>query len=130
VEIRRGGLVAGGTRLDHGEADFPLPAGKYLVTGDRDVTTVLTIQPKDKNGNQRWALADGATLYESPTSDAAPHVTRRRRLTIVLARQRAHARVIRFFQGHDAGREGLPQAGLRGSHRRWAAHHTLRTLLR
>ena len=43
---------------------FPLPAGQYLVTGDRDVTTVLTIQPKDKNGDQRWALADGATLYD------------------------------------------------------------------
>ena len=43
---------------------FPLPAGQYLVTGDRDVTTVLTIQPKDKNGNQRWELADGATLYD------------------------------------------------------------------
>jgi hypothetical protein len=38
---------------------FPLSAGKYLVTGDRDVTTV-----KDKDGNQRWELADGATLYD------------------------------------------------------------------
>jgi hypothetical protein len=43
---------------------FPLPAGKYLVTGDRKVTTVLTIQPKDKDGNQRWELADRATLYD------------------------------------------------------------------
>jgi len=43
---------------------FPLPPGKYLVTGDRDVTAVLTIQPKDKDGNQRWDLADGATLYD------------------------------------------------------------------
>src|SRR6202049_1374807 len=43
---------------------FPLPPGKYLVTGDRNVTTVLTIQPKDKDGNQRWELADGATLYD------------------------------------------------------------------
>ena len=43
---------------------FPLPAGQYLVTGDRKVTTVLTIQPRDKNGNQRWELADGATLYD------------------------------------------------------------------
>ena len=41
---------------------FPLPPGKYLVTGDRTVTTVLTIQPRDKDGNQRWELADGATL--------------------------------------------------------------------
>jgi len=43
---------------------FPLPPGKYLVTGDRKVTTVLTIHPKDKDGNQRWELADGATLYD------------------------------------------------------------------
>src|SRR6187200_3059947 len=27
---------------------FPLPPGKYLVTGDRKVTAVLTIQPRDK----------------------------------------------------------------------------------
>ena len=43
---------------------FPLAAGQYLVTGDREVITVLTIHPKDKNGNQRWELADGATLYD------------------------------------------------------------------
>jgi hypothetical protein len=43
---------------------FPLAAGKYLVTGDRKVTTVLTVHPKDKDGNQRWELADGATLYD------------------------------------------------------------------
>ena len=43
---------------------FPLAPGKYLVTGDRNVTTVLTILPKDKDGNQRWELADGATLYD------------------------------------------------------------------
>jgi hypothetical protein len=43
---------------------FPLAAGQYLVTGDRDVVTVLTIHPKDKDGNQRWELADGATLYD------------------------------------------------------------------
>lgn len=43
---------------------FPLPAGKYLVTGDRETVTVLTVHPKDKAGNQRWELADGATLYD------------------------------------------------------------------
>ena len=43
---------------------FPLPPGKYLVTGDREVTTVLTIHPKDKDGKQRWELADGATLND------------------------------------------------------------------
>jgi hypothetical protein len=44
--------------------DFPLPPGKYLVTGNRKVTTVLTIHPKDKDGTQRWELGDGATLYD------------------------------------------------------------------
>jgi len=43
---------------------FPLAPGKYLVTGDREVTSVLTIHPPDKSGNQRWELADGATLYD------------------------------------------------------------------
>ena len=43
---------------------FPLPAGQYLVTGDRAVTSVLTIHPKDKDGTQRWELADGATIYD------------------------------------------------------------------
>jgi hypothetical protein len=38
---------------------FPLPAGRYLVTGGRAVTTGLTI---DNNGN--WKLDDGATLYD------------------------------------------------------------------
>ncbi len=44
--------------------EFPLPAGKYMVTGDRKVTTVLTIYPKDEKGAQRWELADGAKLYD------------------------------------------------------------------
>ncbi|GJL70730.1 MAG: hypothetical protein NPIRA06_33650 [Nitrospirales bacterium] len=43
---------------------FPIPPGKYLVTGDREVTTVLTIHPADKDGNSRWALDDQATLYD------------------------------------------------------------------
>jgi hypothetical protein len=44
--------------------DFPLPAGKYLVTGDREVTTTLTIHPVDPAGAYRWELDDGATLYD------------------------------------------------------------------
>jgi hypothetical protein len=43
---------------------FPLAPGKYLVTGDREVTTVLTVHPRDKDGNQRWELGDGAKLYD------------------------------------------------------------------
>jgi len=43
---------------------FPMPAGQYLVTGDREVTSVLTVQPASGGGQQRWELADGATLYD------------------------------------------------------------------
>jgi hypothetical protein len=43
---------------------FPLAVGKYLVTGDRETTTVLTVHAKDKNGNQFWELSDGATLND------------------------------------------------------------------
>jgi hypothetical protein len=44
--------------------EFPVPPGKYLVTGYRKVTTVLTIHPKDKDGAQSWALGDGANIYD------------------------------------------------------------------
>lgn len=43
---------------------FPLAPGKYIVTGGRQVTTVLTIGPPDASGAQAWELADGATLEE------------------------------------------------------------------
>ena len=46
------------------QPNFPIPPGKYLVTGDREVTTVLTIHPADKDGNRRWDLDDQATLYD------------------------------------------------------------------
>jgi hypothetical protein len=43
---------------------FPLPPGKYLVTGARDVTVVLTIHSSDSNGDRGWELDKGATLYD------------------------------------------------------------------
>ncbi len=43
---------------------FPLPPGKYMVTGHRKVTAVLTIHPADRNGDRRWELDKGATLYD------------------------------------------------------------------
>lgn len=43
---------------------FPMPAGKYLVTGEREVTTMLTVHPKDQNGVQQWELAENATLFD------------------------------------------------------------------
>ena len=44
--------------------EFPLSPGKYMVTGDREVTSVLTIHPIDKDGTQRWELDKGAKLYD------------------------------------------------------------------
>ena len=43
---------------------FPIPPGKYAVTGGREVVTVLAVYPEDENGNRRWELYDGATLYD------------------------------------------------------------------
>jgi hypothetical protein len=43
---------------------FPLPPGKYLVTGGRGVTAVLTVRPADANGDRRWELNDRATLLD------------------------------------------------------------------
>ena len=42
----------------------PLSPGKYVVTGARKVTAVLTIHPADDYGDQRWELDQGATLYD------------------------------------------------------------------
>ncbi len=44
--------------------DFPFPPGKYIVTGNRQVISVLTIYPSDKDGDRRWELDDGATLHD------------------------------------------------------------------
>jgi hypothetical protein len=41
-----------------------VPPGRYMVTGDRIVQTVLTLHPKDAKGAQSWELADGAVLYD------------------------------------------------------------------
>ena len=46
------------------QPDFPIAPGKYLVTGNREVTTILTVHPVEEGGNQRWELADGATIYD------------------------------------------------------------------
>ena len=43
---------------------FPLPPGKYVVTGGREVMAVLTIDSKDKNGIQHWELDKGVKLND------------------------------------------------------------------
>ena len=40
--------------------DFPLPPGKYVVTGGRKTTTVLTVA----EDGDAWELADGAKLHD------------------------------------------------------------------
>ncbi len=42
----------------------PLPPGKYVVTGARKVTAVLTIHSADSHGDRRWELDQNATLYD------------------------------------------------------------------
>ncbi len=44
--------------------DFPMPPGKYMVTGDREVQAVLTVHAPAKDGTQRWELDRGATIYD------------------------------------------------------------------
>jgi hypothetical protein len=45
------------------QPEFPLPPGRYMVTGGRAVTTVLTVDAMGKDGTQHWAL-DDATVYD------------------------------------------------------------------
>lgn len=44
--------------------DFPMPAGRYVVTGDRETTSILTVHAPDASGEQKWELADDATIYD------------------------------------------------------------------
>ena len=46
------------------QPQFPLIPGKYIVTGNRKTTSVLTVHAADENGNQRWELDKGATLHD------------------------------------------------------------------
>ena len=46
------------------QPEFPLAPGRYLVTGARVVTTMLTVHPQASDGSQRWELADDATVYD------------------------------------------------------------------
>ncbi|MDJ0776838.1 MAG: hypothetical protein QNJ85_03170 [Gammaproteobacteria bacterium] len=43
---------------------FPLAPGKYVVTGNRKVMTVLTVHEPDANGDSRWELDHGASLHD------------------------------------------------------------------
>ncbi len=43
---------------------FPLPPGRYIVTGAREAVAELTIHPADAEGHQAWELNNGATIYD------------------------------------------------------------------
>lgn len=43
---------------------FPLAPGKYVVTGGRETTAVLTVDPANADGAQHWRLDRGAKLYD------------------------------------------------------------------
>jgi hypothetical protein len=46
------------------QPEFPIPPGKYVVTGGREMTAVLTVHAKGDDGVQHWELDHGATLYD------------------------------------------------------------------
>lgn len=46
------------------QPEFPIPPGRYVVTGGREATAILTIHPKGDDGVQRWELDQGATLHD------------------------------------------------------------------
>src|SRR5262249_58126168 len=46
------------------QPEFPIPPGRYVVTGGREVTAILTVHPKGDDGVQHWELDKGATLYD------------------------------------------------------------------
>jgi hypothetical protein len=71
-----GGIAPRGWKFDnadwwleeHGlimeQPTFPIVPGKYVVTGNRDVMSTLTIYPKAADGTVRWELNHGASLYD------------------------------------------------------------------
>lgn len=71
-----GGVAPAQWKLDDGDwwleehglimeqPEASLPPGKYLVTGDRETESVLTIHAKDKDGAVRWELDKGAKLFD------------------------------------------------------------------
>src|SRR4030095_9351399 len=46
------------------QPEFPVPPGRYVVTGGRDVTAILTVHPKGNDGVQHWELDNGAPLHD------------------------------------------------------------------
>ena len=74
--LAAGGIAPAGWNFDAGSwwleehglimeaPQFPLPPGRYVVTGDREAQAVLTVEAADATGAQAWSLDSGATLYD------------------------------------------------------------------
>lgn len=74
--ITKAGLAPKGWQFDGAEwwleehglimeaPSFPLPPGQYVVSGGREIASVLTVENPDASGNQAWRLAEGATIYD------------------------------------------------------------------
>jgi hypothetical protein len=74
--VAANGVAPAGWRFDAGDwwleehglimeaPEFPMPPGQYLVTGNRETKSVLTVFPKDAAGSQRWELSGGASIYD------------------------------------------------------------------
>ena len=72
----KGGLAPAKWQFDNGEwwldengllmekPTFPMSPGHYVVTGEREVTTLLTVHAPDQNGDQKWELHGDARLYD------------------------------------------------------------------
>merc|ERR1719198_374242 len=61
--VEEHGLIMEKPTGGDGGSGEALKPGQYLVTGDRQITTVLTISPPDSNGALRWELGKGK-LYD------------------------------------------------------------------
>jgi hypothetical protein len=44
--------------------DFPMPAGRYLVTNGEENVSILTVEAPDATGAQGWSLSDGMTASD------------------------------------------------------------------
>lgn len=44
--------------------EFPLPAGLYQVSGDRETTAILTVHAVASDGTQAWELDNNASIYD------------------------------------------------------------------
>lgn len=74
--VAAGGIAPSLWKFDHNDwwldenglimeqPEFPLPPGRYIVTGGREAVAMLTIFPPDARGDSRWALNRNTNIYD------------------------------------------------------------------